>query len=766
MTSPNLAGSIGAWSARHRRRTIVAWLVFVVAAYLVGSLIGQRNLTDAQQGNGQSGTAVSVLDKAFPFHNGEEVLIQGRGSSAPSQAALAGAVSDLVNRLRGLSTVADLKAPFPVRGAIVSPSLRSANGRSALVTFEVAGDSIQAQTHVDKALAAAAATGADHPHLRVEEFGSASASKALGSALGKDFASAEHTSLPITLLILLIAFGSLVAAGVPLLLGFTAVLAALGLIGPISHLYPVAQGMIEPVILLVGLAVGVDYSMFYLRRKLEERHAGADNPTALARAAATSGKAVLISGLTVIAAMAGLLMAGNAVFVCFGIGTMLVVAVAVVGSVTVLPAVMAGLGDKIEFGRVPFIARRRVGAHSVMWDRLVGGVLRRPWLSAGLSAAALLALATPALGMRTVDPGLSSFPETLPIMAVYNHIQAAFPGAPSPAVVVIKARDVTAPAVRHGVAGLTAAVDARRGQMGGPVVETVSPDRTVAFLTVSLAGNDTNSQSTSALSALRDHVVPTTLGGVPGVHAWVGGTTASSMDFNQTMADHLPIVFAFVLSLAFLLLLVAFRSIVIALLTIVLNLLSVGAAYGLMVLVFQDGWGRSALGAQDIGGIVAWIPLFLLIILFGLSMDYHVLVLSRIREGRDRGLPSDEAVSKGITGTAGIITSAAAVMVAVFSIFATLSVIQFKQLGIALAAAVLIDATIVRIVLLPSAMKLLGPRSWYLPRWLSFIDRTRPAEPSLESASPTEKSHGTNRPDSDVAGEKVPVAASSRAGSD
>ncbi|HMK97884.1 MAG TPA: MMPL family transporter, partial [Acidimicrobiales bacterium] len=226
-----------------------------------------------------------------------------------------------------------------------------------------------------------------------------------------------------------------------------------------------------------------------------------------------------------------------------------------------------------------------------------------------------------------------------------------------------------------------------------------------------------------ALAALRSQVIPATIGKVPGAQTYVGGTTASSVDFNETMAQHLPYVFAFVLGMAFLLLLVSFRSVVVAILTIVLNLLSVGAAYGLMVLVFQDGLGRSLLGAADIGGIVDWIPLFLLVILFGLSMDYHILVLSRVREGRDLGLPHDKAVAEGITATAGVITSAALVMVAVFSVFATLSVIQFKQVGIALAAAVLIDATIVRVVLLPSAMKLLGRWTWYLPKWLNFIDR-------------------------------------------
>jgi len=500
------------------------------------------------------------------------------------------------------------------------------------------------------------------------------------------------------------------------------VVAAPGLIGPVSHLYPVAQGMIGPVMLLVGLAVGVDYSMFYLRRKLEERRAGHDGASALGRAAATSGRAVLISGLTVMTAMAGLLLAGNSIFVSFGVGTVLVVAVAILGSLSVLPAVMAWLGDRVERGRVPLISRRQ-GGNSATWDRLVARVLRRPWLSVVLAGGALLALAAPALGMKTVDPGVSSFPQNLAIMKVYNRIQVAFPGAPSPAMVVITSRDVTALAVRQGVSELAAAVEARHGQMGGPMVETVGPGRTVAVVTVSLAGYGTNSQSSSALAVLRTQVIPASIGKVPGAHVYVGGTTASSVDINQAMAQHLPYVFAFVLGMAFLLLLLSFRSAVVALLTIVLNMLSVGAAYGLMVLVFQDGFGRSLLGAADIGGVVNWIPLFLLVILFGLSMDYHVLVLSRIREGRDQGLPPDKAVADGITATAGIITSAALVMVAVFSIMATLSVIQFKQLGVALAAAVLLDATVVRIVLLPSAMKLLGSWAWYLPAWLGFIDR-------------------------------------------
>jgi len=292
---------------------------------------------------------------------------------------------------------------------------------------------------------------------------------------------------------------------------------------------------------------------------------------------------------------------------------------------------------------------------------------------------------------------------------------------------VISARDVTTPAVTSGVAALGRAVLVRSGQMSGPVVETVSSDRTVALVTVSLAGSGTDPASTAALTALRTQVIPDTIGRVAGTRTYVAGTTAGSVDFNQTMRQHLPLVFVFVLGLAFLLLLLAFRSVVIPLVTIVLNLLSVGAAYGVMVLVFQYGHLRSLIGAQDVGGVIDWIPLFLLVVLFGLSMDYHVLILSRIREGHDRGLPASRAVAEGVTSTAGVITSAALVMVAVFAIFATLSEVDFKQLGVALASAVLIDATIVRIVLLPSVMKLLGRWNWYLPRWLGFLARPQPA---------------------------------------
>jgi uncharacterized membrane protein YdfJ with MMPL/SSD domain len=709
-TPRNIAAAAGGWSARHRRKAVLGWLGFVLVAFIVGTAVGQRYLTDVQQTNGQAKQALAINEKAFPYHSGEEVLVQSRGSARTTDPVFAAAVADLVKRLRALPHVGAIRAPLDA----ANRTLRSPDGRSLLLTFSVAGDFNQAQTNVQAPLAAVAATARSFPQLRIEEFGAASANRALSKAFVGDARKAEYISIPVTLIILVFAFGSIVAAGIPLLLGVTAVMAALGLIGPLSHLLPVNAGQIDAVVALIGLAVGVDYSMFYLRRKLEERRAGYDNETSLARAAATSGRAVLISGLTVMTAMAGMFMSGNATFSSLAMGTIVVVAIAVLGSVTVLPAVISKLGDNVERGRAPLIARRRERGQSRAWAFVIDRVLRVPVLSMMLSAGVLVALALPALHMHTVDPGFRGLPANLPILRTYNQIQTAFPGGPIPAVVVVQAKDVTTPEVKAGITRLTEKA-LRTPGLGGPVIVSVSRDRTVALVTVSLAGKGTDSRSERALASLRGNVVPSTLGAVPGVHTYVGGATAGSHDFNQTMKAHLPLVFGFVLGLTFILLLITFRSIVIPLKTIVLNLLSVGAAYGVVTLIFQDGYLRHALGAENVGGVVNWLPLFLFVVLFGLSMDYHVLILSRVREGHLRGMRTADAVADGLKSTAGVVTSAAIVMVAVFSIFAILPETMFKQLGVGLAVAVLIDATIVRAVLLPSAMKLLGEWNWYLP---------------------------------------------------
>ena len=426
------------------------------------------------------------------------------------------------------------------------------------------------------------------------------------------------------------------------------------------------------VVLLVGLAVGVDYSMFYLRRKMEERDAGRSSEQALEFAAATSGQAVLISGLTVMIAMAGMFLAGNTVFPSFAIGTILVVAVAVLGSLTVLPAVLSKLGDKRREG--PRAVHR---PHAPPQPRRVArlGLDPRPRAAppGGLARGRAAASSSRSRSRRSActrsTRAPSGLPRDLPIMQTYDRIQAAFPGGPLPALVVVQADDVTTPEVQAGIEAMSEQALAS-GQMSEPVTTSTSPDKTVAVVSIPLHGNGTDDASDAALATLRDDVIPATIGKVGGVEANVTGMTAGSKDFNDTMKSHLPIVFAFVLGLAFLLLLVTFRSIVIPLKAIVLNLLSVGAAYGVLTLVFQDGHGESCSASSRSAAITSWLPLFLFVILFGLSMDYHVFILSRIREAVDRGMSTDEAVAHGIKQTAGVVTSAAVVMVAVFAIFA------------------------------------------------------------------------------------------------
>jgi uncharacterized membrane protein YdfJ with MMPL/SSD domain len=483
---------------------------------------------------------------------------------------------------------------------------------------------------------------------------------------------------------------------------------------------PVDESIGE-VILLIGLAVGIDYSLFYLRREREERAAGRSEHAALEAAAATSGRAVLISGITVLIAMAGMFLSGDKTFMSFSIGTMMVVAVAMIGSLTVLPALLGRLGDKVEKGRIPFVSRlKSKDGDSRFWNTILDAVLRRPVVSAVAAGAVLVALTIPAFSLNTTTTSVDdiSIEEIQPL----KDLEDAFPGGNAPAEVAIQADDVRAEPVRNAIAELEQQAVAT-GQMKQPVEVEVSRDSTVARVFIPLAGRGTDSESQAALATLREDVLPATVGTLDGVEYAVGGVTAEDKDWEAKMTTTAPLVFGFVLVFAFLILLASFRSIVVALKAILLNLLSVGAAYGLLVLLFQRGWGESFLGFESNGGIAPWLPMFLFVILFGLSMDYHVFILSRVREAYDRGLSNEQAVAHGIKTSAGVVTSAAVVMVATFAVFAMLPLIDMKEMGIGLAAAVLIDATLIRAVLLPATMKLLGDRNWYLPSWLEWLPR-------------------------------------------
>ncbi|MGZ4268410.1 MAG: MMPL family transporter [Solirubrobacteraceae bacterium] len=714
------AARAGRWSAKNRKKAIWGWLAFVVVAFAVGNVLGVKKPANQNDYVGQSGRGDKLIDQHFPQQGGENVLIQARAGGHATDASVRKAVADVMAAVSSKPHVADVKSPF----APGNQSQISKDGRSVLVTFNVKGDDTATQNAIDPIEAGVRGAARANPAVSIGQFGDASASKALSKSFQDDFKKAETLSLPITLIILVLAFGALVAAGIPLLLGLSAVAATLGLVAIPSQFVPM-DDTISSIVLLVGMAVGVDYTLFYLRREREEKARGAGKLEAVHIAAATSGRAVLVSGFTVMAAMAGMFLAGGRTFTALGVGAIMVVGVAMIGSVTVVPAILAWLGDRVNKGRIPFLykAMHRKDREGRAWNALLGAVLRRPAVAVVASLAVLIALAIPAFSMHTALTGTNDLPRKLEVMKVYDRMQAAFPGGQIPGVVVIDGKDVRTPQIAAAVKRLEAKATAT-GRMNGPVTVDVSPDHHVATIAVPMRGDGTDAVSAKALADLRGGIVDSTVGSAPGVeHAYVTGMAAGTEDFNSLMKSNAPLVFGFVLTLAFLLLLATFRSIVIPIKAIVLNLLSVGAAYGVMTWVFQNGHLQNVLGFKSNGAIVSWLPLFLFVILFGLSMDYHVFIISRIREAVDRGMNTDEAVAHGIKATASTVTSAAVVMVGVFAIFATLSSLDFKQMGVGLSVAILIDATIVRAVLLPATMKLLGDWNWYLPRWLDWLPR-------------------------------------------
>jgi uncharacterized membrane protein YdfJ with MMPL/SSD domain len=712
----NLAARAGRWSAQHRKKAIFGWLAFVIVATLVGGNLGTKTIPSDEEGlAGDSARAQEIVKDSFPQAAGEQVFIQSK-TQGPQSAGYRAAVKDVEQRLAAVKDVTNIQSPYAKQNA----GQISRDGHSVSVTFDIKGDSEQAEDKVDPVLAATAAAQKAHPELRIEQFGEASTGKAVSKMFEDDLKKAETISLPITLVILLLAFGALVAAGLPLLLGLTAVMATMGLIAGVSQFSPASENM-SSVVVLVGLAVGVDYSLFYIRREREERRAGRDAESALAAAAATSGRAVLISGFTVMAAMAGMYFTGDNGFASMATGTILVVGVAMIGSLTVLPAMLSKVGDRIDKGRIPFLGKRMAQRdESRVWSAILNRVLRRPLVAALLSGGVLLALALPTLGMHTASAGIDAIPKDTPVIKTFDRITAAFPGEKASATVVVKADDVTKPEVAGAIEMLEAKAAGTKTAIDTTDVE-IAPDKTSAQVTIPIAGKGTDEASTAALAKIRDDLVPQTVGKVRGVEAVVGGDTAITKDYTDLVKHNAPIVFAFVLGLAFVLLLTTFRSLVIPIKAIVLNLLSVGAAYGVLVLVFQKGYGESILGFESTGAVEPWLPLFLFVILFGLSMDYHVFILSRIREAFDGGMKTEDAIAHGIKSTASTVTSAAFVMVGVFGVFATLSSIVFKQLGVGLAVAILLDATLVRAILLPATMKLLGDRNWYLPKKLGWL---------------------------------------------
>jgi RND superfamily putative drug exporter len=717
---------VARWSAEHPWRAIALWVVFVAVCFIGGNMAGTVEATSSDQAIGESGRAdVIVSDGHFDNPATESVLITAPNGVLDMTLAKA-AAADVTTAMKALPEVASVSDPLP-----------SHDNSALLVRVTMSGDPDTAGDRLAPLEKATADAQRRHPDLRVEETGGPSINKAMDDTLGKDFKRAEFLSLPVTFAILIVAFGALIAAGIPVLLALSSVAAALGLSTLASHLLP-STDTTSSVILLIGMAVGIDYSLFYLRREREERAKGRKHLDAVEIAAETSGHSVVVSGVAVTVAMAGLFLAGDVVFSSLALGSILVVLVAVLGSLTVLPALLSKLGRWVDRPRVPVLwrlTRPRTGDQgSRFWGFILRPALRKPAATLLISVLALLALAAPALSMRLTFPGMEDLPRTTPAMQAYDRLVKAFPSNGTVHTVAVR---VPAGQLDPTKAALTTLAEkAAADPLFAPLDEapdiTVSSDGRVATLDIATPFSGRSDQAKESLTRLRTQLVPQTVGHVPGADVAVGGFVGADVDYADHVKQKLPIVVGFVLILTFLVMAFTFRSVVIALTSIALNMLSAAASYGLVVLIFQGTWAEGILGFKSMDAVVSWLPLFLFVVLFGLSMDYHVFVVSRIREAVDRGLTTREAVAQGITGSAGVVTSAAIVMVAVFAIFATLSTIDMKQLGVGLAAAILLDATIIRAVVLPSLMTLLGNANWWAPRFMRRRPRPAHRAPVLE----------------------------------
>jgi len=688
---------IGRSSINHPRLALAAWLAFVGACLALGAISGTKTLDNGAVGESARGYAIMNEHELWGLPH-ELAYLHARSAAVPR-----GAIMDVANRFRALGLKPELE--------------HSKDRRSAVVLAELPGS-----VDVDQVRAAVAAAARDHPQLTIEETGDISTDEARSRTVDHDLHRAELLSIPVTLLVLLFAFGSLAAALVPVLLALSAVAAGLGLLGPLSQLFPVEDSA-KTVVLLIGMAVGVDYALFFVVRSRAERRHGATVGDALETTLQTSGRTVVVSGATVAIAMAGMYIAGVRTLSGIATAAIAVIACAVLGAVTALPATLRLLGPRIDSGRIPFVHPAQSKRGSRFWPSLVDRVTKRPLIAAALATAALLALTYPALSLRLSKPSdLALTAQSDPALKALADVRRAFPSAGETAIVAVEARE-TRQQLEPQLQRL-----GRLAVEAGVANEPVDPIRTVSAghgsagaLFLPLTGNGANTASRDAVDQLRNQLIPKVFGGATGIEAAVTGPTAEDIDFTRQIRHALPYVLAFVLLLAFFLLLVAFRSLVVPLKAITLNLLSVGAAYGALALVFQHHWAEPILGFRSNGTIVSWLPLFLFVVLFGLSMDYHVFILSRVREAVDQGQPTETAVRHSIGATAGVVTAAATVMVAVFALFGTLSSLELKQAGVGLAAAVLIDATLIRGVLLPATMKLLGDRNWYLPRRLAWL---------------------------------------------
>ncbi|MFH9723648.1 MMPL family transporter [Streptomyces sp. NPDC017254] len=726
------------WSARHPWSAIVGWFVFVVLCLGAGIAAGTDEATTKDFWVGEAGHAESMATEGgLQRRPTEHVLISAK-SGPLDPAAAAAAVRELTDRMTGLPEVDSVAAP-----------VRSEDGGTLRVTVVLKGAELEGRKNVVPLLEQTAKVAAGHPDLVVEETGSPAISKGVNDQRDDDLALSERITLPVTLVILLIVFGSVVMAGVPLLLALSSIAATIGLAMLASHALPDA-GVGTNMILLIGLAVGVDYTLFYLKREREERARaeGRLSPEALVDlAAATAGRAIVVSGLAVIVSTATLYLATDVIFSSLATGTILVVAVAVASSLTVLPALLVKLGHRTERRAAKKDARRAGRGEPVrakpvkpengrVFTALLRPARRQPAITLCVSVLLMLGLAAPVLGMKLIDPGKDTFSRDIPAMRVYDRLTAKFPELLVKHEVVARSAPERAPQVERALRelGRRAQGDPLFARNAEPALRT-SADGRISVLELAVPYPAPSGRAIASLDHLRERYLPATVGMLPGVETAVSGDVARGQDYVEHENGKLPLVIGFLLLLTFVMTVWAFRSVVIALITVLLNVLSAAAALGALVLVFQGTWAENLLDFDSLGAIASRVPLFLFVILFGLSMDYQVFVVSRIEEAMDAGASARAAVLDGIARSAKVVTSAAAVMVTVFAAFVFLHLTEMKQMGLCLALAVLLDAVVIRMMILPSVLLLLGERAWW-PRRPAPAPATGPATGAGDASPP------------------------------
>ncbi|MFD5755512.1 MMPL family transporter [Streptomyces sp. NPDC127044] len=734
----NLPVRMARWSAGHPWRAIVSWLLFVVLCLGVGITVGGNPATTEDFRIGEAGRAEALAaEGGLQQRPVERVLITARpGSGRLDLTAADAAAKDVADRMRGLDEVRSVADP-----------VHAANGTAVRVDVTMNGPELDGKKHVDPLLAQTAAVRKANPDLRVEETGSPSISKGVDKLRGDDLSRTEVIALPVTLITLLLVFSSLVMALVPLLLALSSIAAAVGLSMLASHAFPDA-GVGTNVILLIGLAVGVDYTLFYLKREREERaRAGGrlSSRAVVELAAATSGRAVVLSGLAVAISSATLFLADDVIFSSIATGAIVVTLVAVLSSLTVLPALLAKLGERAERravrrearaakrGGTPRPRKPKTGA-----GRLTTAVLslvgKRPAAALSVTVIAMLALAAPVLGLKLTDMGRETHSRSIVAMQVYDRLNASFPELKSMHQVVVRADADRSSEVTAALRELAADVkdDAR---LSGTSQLLTSPDKRITMLQLQVPYYVSTDQAQSSLKDIRKAYVPETVGKVAGAETAVTGDVARYTDYPTHQEQKLPLIVGALLLVTFAMTVWAFRSLVLGLVGVLLNLLSAAASLGVLVLVFQDTWAEGLLDFDSTGSIGSRVPLFLFVILFGLSMDYQVFVISRVREAALNGIPTRKAVIDGIGSSAGVVTSAAVVMVTVFASFAALHLIEMKQIGFSLAVAVLLDAFVIRMLILPALMLLLGEANWWPSHGIREARDTAHAPRTLEKVS-------------------------------